>query len=420
MENRKIYKYIHINFIICAIFLVLSLQWSAPPLFAAETTSTDDAIDDRYDELEDLAKKEQKYRDIIELKQKEKEIISAQITKIENESTKIEKTIQENAQEIEELTKDIERTKNEIAQKEQHIVLQKRILEKFLREKYQNYSEKTKYFTALNIGIDDQMTHKGNLSFATSGVGDFVEKIHTEQEELQKDQEKLEQKNQRIQDAKYELEQRNNNLEDSKNYKKVLAAEVSVEEGKYQEKLSKVVQEQLAIQQEISDLSTGQVGTFSLADLPDRDDADFDYPVKKPYTITQGYGKTTFSHNYSTGVHNGIDFVAQGDKSIIAPADGKIKATGDMGRYGYGKWAAIDHGNGLVTLYGHMSSVKVSRGEKIEKGDKIGTMGNTGFSTGTHLHFSVFAETTFEVVESSKVDGVYIPSGATVNPNLYL
>lgn len=419
MKNRKILTIARACAFSCLIALVCAQN---TPLYAADDTENpaEEALDDRYDELEELEEKEKKYRDIIELKQKEKEIITAQISKIESESVKIEKTLEENKKEIDDLTKDIDRTKTEIAKKEQHIILQKRILQKFLREKYQNYSEKSKFFTALNIGSDDRSLHKENLSFATEGVGDFVAKIHNEQQELKEDQEKLEKKTQRIQDAKYELEQRSNNLEDSKSYKQVLAAEVSVEEGKYQAKLSKVVQEQLAIQQEISDLSTGQVGTFSLSDLPDRAEADFDDPVKKPYTITQGYGKTTFSHNYSTGVHNGIDFVATGDKSIIATADGKIKATGDMGKYGYGKWAAIDHGNGLVTLYGHMSSVKASRGDKVEKGDKIGTMGNTGFSTGTHLHFSVFAESTFEVVESSKVDDVYIPSGATVNPNLYL
>jgi murein DD-endopeptidase MepM/ murein hydrolase activator NlpD len=415
MKKRKIHNFLHLRqFGYAFLIAFLSMHLNAFPVYAE--SNAEDALDN----LEEVTKKIEKTQDIISLKQKEQEIINAQIAKIESESTKIEKTIEDNKKEIEDLTSEIDRTKTEIAQKEQHIILQKKILEKFLREKYQNYSEKTKYFTALGIGGTDQSLHKENLSFATSGVGDFVERIHTEQEELKKDQEKFEKKSQRIQDAKYELEQRSNNLEDSKNYKQVLAATASVEEGKYQEKLSKLLQEQLAIQQEISNLSTGQVGTFSLADLPSSNEADFDNPVKKPFVITQSYGKTDFSHNYSTGVHNGIDFVAQGDKSIIAAADGKIKATGDMGRYGYGKWAAVDHGNGLVTLYGHMSSVKVSRGEKIKKGAKIGIMGSTGFSTGTHLHFSVFAESTFGVVESSKVKGVYIPSGSTVNPNIYL
>ena len=386
----------------------------------AETASTASAIEDKTDELQELQKKEEKYRDIIELKQKEQEIITAQINKIANENTKIEGSIKENEEEISKLSADIERFKTEIEQKENHIVLQKRMLEKFLREKYKDYSKESVHFTALNIANTNQSLHKDSLDHASDQISDYVRKIHDEQEDLRDDQTNLEKKSQRITDAKYELEQRSDSLESSQNYKRVLAAEVSVEEDKYQTKLSKVLEEQLAMQQEISDLSTGQIGNFSLADLPDKDEADFDLPINEPFIKTQGYGKTSFSSHYKGGMHNGIDYVATGNQNIITVADGKVKATGKMGKYGYGNWVAIDHGNGLITLYGHMSSVNVSRGEKVDQGDKIGVMGNTGFSTGKHLHFTVFAGSTFEVVESSSVKNVFIPTGATVNPGMYL
>ncbi len=387
---------------------------------AADTSATTSAIDDATDELKQLQKKEEKYRDIIELKQKEQEIITAQINKIANENTKIEGSIKENEQEISKLTTDIERFKAEIEQKENHIALQKIMLEKIIREKYQYYSKDSMHFTALNIANTNQSLHKDSLDHASDQISDYVKKIHDEQEDMRDDQTNLEKKSQRISDAKYELEQRSNNLESSQNYKRVLAAEVSVEEDTYQTKLSKVLEEQLAMQQEISDLSTGQIGNFSLADLPDKGEAGFDLPVNEPFVKTQGYGKTSFSSHYKGGMHNGVDYVASGNQNIIAVADGKIKATGKMGKYGYGNWVAIDHGNGLITLYGHMSSVNVSRGEKIDQGDKIGVMGNTGFSTGKHLHFTVFAGSTFEVVESSSVKNVFIPTGATVNPGMYL
>jgi len=404
-------------FIICASLLITQGLYIA---LAATEDEKEKIIDDKTDDLKRLEKKEKKYRDIINLKKKEQDVINAQIKKLDSESTKVKQTIKKNEDEIKDLSSEIDRTKKEIEQKENHISLQKTILKQFLREKYQNYSKDTEYFTMLNISKDKNISHKDNISHATSSIGRFVKTVHDEQQKLEKDREKLEGKSKRIEDAKYELEKRNEYLQGSKDYKRVLATQVNAEEGKYQTKLSKVVEEQLAIQQEISSLSTNQIGSFSLSDLPSKSEADFELPVKKPFVKTQGYGKTSFSSHYKGGVHNGIDYVAQGSRSIMAPASGKVKATGNMGRYGYGKWVAIDHGNGLVTLYGHLSSVNVSRGEKVKQGETLGKMGNTGFSTGPHLHFSVFAKTTFAVVESSRVSGVYIPTGATVNPAMYL
>ncbi len=407
-------------FFICMSLLLFQGLYTTLAATKNPDTQKKDIIDDKQNDLKKLEKKEKKYRDIINLKRKERDIINAQIKKLDAENYKVQQTIKDNEAEIANLSSEIDRTKNEIQQKEKHISLQKAILKQFLREKYQNYSKDTEYFTLLNISNNKNISHRDNIDHATSSVGRFVKIVNDEQQKLKKDQENLETKSKRIQDAKYELEKRNEYLEGSKNYKRVLANQVNVEEGKYQTKLSKVLEEQLAIQQEISSLSTDQIGTFSFSDLPSKSEADFKYPIKKPFIITQGYGKTSFSSHYKGGVHNGIDFVAQGSKSIIAPASGKVKAVGNMGRYGYGNWVAIDHGNGLVTLYGHLSSVKVSRGEKIKQGETIGKMGSTGFSTGPHLHFSVFAKTTFAVVESSKVSGVYIPTGATVNPEMYL
>ncbi|MGM0881527.1 MAG: peptidoglycan DD-metalloendopeptidase family protein [Bacillota bacterium] len=84
-------------------------------------------------------------------------------------------------------------------------------------------------------------------------------------------------------------------------------------------------------------------------------------------------------------MHTGIDLT--GSKSILSSDTGVVEFVGD--RTGTGKTIIINHKNGYKTLYGHLNSYNVSEGDIVEKGDKIGIMGNTGHSTGVHLHFEI-------------------------------
>ncbi|PYI52409.1 M23 family metallopeptidase [Paenibacillus flagellatus] len=85
-------------------------------------------------------------------------------------------------------------------------------------------------------------------------------------------------------------------------------------------------------------------------------------------------------------LHKGVDIT--GNKNILAADNGIVTYTGDKGD-GYGNKVVIDHQNGYVTVYGHMSKIETSKGKIVEKGEKIGIMGDTGDSTGVHLHFEI-------------------------------
>ncbi len=88
--------------------------------------------------------------------------------------------------------------------------------------------------------------------------------------------------------------------------------------------------------------------------------------------------------------HNGIDIAAPLGTSILAAASGQVilSRSGGWGG-GYGTYVVIQHSNGMQTLYGHLSEALVSSGDTVQKGQVIGKMGNTGQSTGVHLHFEV-------------------------------
>ncbi len=95
--------------------------------------------------------------------------------------------------------------------------------------------------------------------------------------------------------------------------------------------------------------------------------------------ITQGY----FFY------HKAIDIANRSGGAILAADAGVVTVAGWIDNSGYGNRVMIDHGNGYVTLYAHMSAVSVTPGQRVNRGDVLGQMGNTGRSTGTHLHFEV-------------------------------
>ena len=86
-------------------------------------------------------------------------------------------------------------------------------------------------------------------------------------------------------------------------------------------------------------------------------------------------------------MHYGIDLTAPTGTPIYAPGDGVVFRTGRAG--GYGNHVRIDHGYGYVTVYGHLHEISVRPGQKVKRGDIIGTVGSTGLSTAPHLHYEV-------------------------------
>ncbi len=103
--------------------------------------------------------------------------------------------------------------------------------------------------------------------------------------------------------------------------------------------------------------------------------------------ITDSFGERIDPFNGEGAFHTGIDISANEGRRIIAPADGEVRISQFVN--GYGRTVVIDHGYGLSTLYGHLSSFAVSAGQLVHRGDVIGYVGQSGRSTGPHLHYEV-------------------------------
>ena len=140
---------------------------------------------------------------------------------------------------------------------------------------------------------------------------------------------------------------------------------------------------------------SGAIGTGSLM-----------WPVPCSHTVTSRFGYRIHPITGEEKYHSGIDIDGYGNDggAIVACDNGTVVLAEWNG--GYGNCIMIDHGNGMQTLYGHMSGYAVSYGDVVSKGDTIGYLGSTGMSTGTHCHLEV-------IVNGGRVDPAAYFSGIT-------
>ncbi len=202
------------------------------------------------------------------------------------------------------------------------------------------------------------------------------------------------------------------------------------QETTYQALLNDRLAKKEAFEKELFDFESQLRLSVDHSRLPPAGRGVLNWPLDE-IIITQKFGKTSASGRlYASGTHNGVDFGTPVGTPVKAVLTGLVLGAGDTDpvcpRASYGKWILLQHANGLSTAYGHLSNIRVKAGETVTTGQVIGYSGNTGYSTGPHLHLSVYASDGVQVVNraSSVCHGTYTMPVATpaayLDPLVYL
>ena len=174
--------------------------------------------------------------------------------------------------------------------------------------------------------------------------------------------------------------------EEYQNYEKLedeMSAQIKKAETEYFNALSK---EEAARQAELNRQNNNKVPSSSTGATTST--GGFLYPLPYAVQITDGYGYRIHPLNGEYRWHNGVDFAAGSGAAIYATKSGTVTSACYNEAYGY--MVTINHGDGYSSLYGHMTNYIVSAGDYVTQGQTIGYVGSTGWSTGPHLHFTIY------------------------------
>ena len=224
------------------------------------------------------------------------------------------------------------------------------------------------------------------LEQANTSTADLLEELRALFEDRRVAQLEAEQAERDAAALEQELQDELDRLRDQEGVQLRLRSEAQARIARWESELSAYAAEDETIQRLIAEGSGGSSAPVSSIPLP-REPSALGYQWPIAGTVTSPYGYRIHPVYGTRKLHSGVDVGAPRGTPIAATTDGVVIFAG--GRGGYGSTVIVDHGQGLSSLYAHMSQINVSEGTTVRRGDIVGLVGATGTATGNHLHFEI-------------------------------
>ncbi len=419
-----------------ASFLFLSLLFLLLGAFSIQAQSPaelEERISQRNAEIQKLEKEIQEFQKQINTLSTQANSLSSTIKSLELTQRKLETDIKVTENKISAKNLEIQELSYQISDKEETMSDDRRIITQTFAHIHELGDRSVPEMLLGSASLSVAWNSLENLSLVQKGLTDRINQLKEIKADLEVSKTATEKARKQLENLKEELRDQRSVTIQTQNEKNSLLKETKQSEAQYQKLLAekKVLKE--AFEREVLNYESQLRLAVDSSLLPQTGRGVLKFPVDNVY-ITQHFGNTEFStanpQIYSGRGHTGVDFRASIGTPIKSAMSGVVSGVGNTdlvrGCYSYGKWIMVKHPNGLSTLYAHLSLPSVATGQPVNVGEIIGYSGNTGYSTGPHLHFGVYATQGVQIKSfdnSVNCKGAIIPLAdfkAYLNPLSYL
>jgi len=388
---------------IIILLLLLTGFLSTTPFVFSQTSDVDAEIDalnlkiqNQKKQIDALKIKQQEYQVQIEAKQRDRINLGNQLAVLEDHLVKAQLDIDSANLEIQKTNLEIQKTEIESTDLDAKIEEKKQHITTLLRLVYKQDQISTIEMLLMNGSLSDFLNQAKYLEDTNDEIGKSVEDLRADKERLDANKATLDEKNKELLTLKNQLEEKKGSLAYEQDNKTSLLEETRSSESEYQSLLRELKRQQDQAAAEISSAESMIRQKMSEKDKQKLNNGNntIVWPVPRN-TITTGFHDSDYPYRTIIGEHPAIDIRAKQGTTIGAAADGYVAKVKFDGTKNYA-YIMIIHGNGLATVYGHVSAVYVTVDQYVVQGQAIGrtgaTPGSVGagpFTTGPHLHFEV-------------------------------